>query len=87
MRRYLASDTLDLDLVFSSEFSKDERATLHQAAQRAGLQSRSYGADKDRFLVVKKKLDPFSLARAVIEKGGVTPKYKVFIPSDLQWER
>ncbi|XP_063835811.1 NF-kappa-B-repressing factor-like isoform X1 [Ostrinia nubilalis] len=87
MRRYLASDTLDLDLVVSSEFSKDERATLHQAAQRAGPQSRSYGADKDRFLVVKKKLDPFSLARAVIEKGGVTPKYKVFIPSDLQWER
>ncbi|XP_053621107.1 uncharacterized protein LOC128681335 [Plodia interpunctella] len=82
MQRYLASDTLDLDLVFSSEFTKDERATLHQIAQRAGLASRSYG-DKDRFLVVKKKLDPFSLARAVIDKGGCTPKYQVFIPVSL----
>ncbi|XP_059062557.1 uncharacterized protein LOC131855319 [Achroia grisella] len=79
MQRYFASDTLDVDLVFSSEFNKEERALLHQLAQRAGLSSRSYG-DKDRFLVVKKKLDPFSLARAVIEKGGNTPKYQVFIP-------
>ncbi|XP_060808663.1 uncharacterized protein LOC106141341 [Amyelois transitella] len=83
MQRYLASDTLDLDLVFSSDFTKDERATLHQIAQRAGLASKSYG-DKDRFLVVKKKLDPFSLARAVIDKGGCTPKYQVFIPAGLQ---
>ncbi|KAL0859094.1 hypothetical protein ABMA27_010937 [Loxostege sticticalis] len=83
MRRYIASDTLDLDLVFSAEFSKDERALLHQVAQRAGLNSRSYGADKDRFLVVKKKLNPFSLALAVIEKGGITPKYQVFIPAGL----
>ncbi|KAM3956145.1 LOW QUALITY PROTEIN: uncharacterized protein ACR2FA_009935 [Aphomia sociella] len=82
MQRYLASDTLDLDLVFSSEFSKEERAQLHQIAQRAGLSSKSYG-DKERFLVVKKKLDPFSLARAVIEKGGNTPKYQVFIPVAL----
>ncbi|XP_026756078.2 uncharacterized protein LOC113515964 [Galleria mellonella] len=82
MQRYRDSDTLDVDLVFSSEFSKEERAQLHQLAQRAGLTSRSYG-DKDRFLVVKKKLDPFSLARAVIEKGGNTPKYQVFIPVAL----
>ncbi|KAI5638104.1 XRN-Two binding domain, XTBD domain-containing protein [Phthorimaea operculella] len=83
MQRYIASDTLDLDLVFSNEFSKDERAALHQVAQRAGLASKSYGGDADRFLVVKKKLDPFSLVRAVIEKGGNTPKYQVFIPATL----
>ncbi|KAG6447238.1 hypothetical protein O3G_MSEX004866 [Manduca sexta] len=84
MRRYIASDTLDLDLVFSSDFSKEERAVLHVCAKRAGLTSRSYGEkDKDRFLVVRKKLDPFSLVRAVVEKGGVTPKYQVFIPEAL----
>ncbi|XP_075988141.1 uncharacterized protein LOC142984438 [Anticarsia gemmatalis] len=82
MERYIASDTLDLDLVFSSEFGKEERALLHQCAQRVGLASRSYG-DKDRFLVVKKKVDPFSLARAIIDKGGITPKYQVFIPAKL----
>ncbi|XP_041986572.1 NF-kappa-B-repressing factor-like [Aricia agestis] len=82
MRRYIAADTLDLDLVFSSEFDKDERAVLHSCAQKAGLASKSYG-DVDRFLVVKKKLDPFSLVRAVVEKGGNTPKYQVFIPAAL----
>uniref|UniRef100_A0A1E1WJ10 NF-kappa-B-repressing factor n=1 Tax=Pectinophora gossypiella TaxID=13191 RepID=A0A1E1WJ10_PECGO len=82
MQRYVASSSLDVDLVFSSEFSKEERSQLHQLAQRAGLASRSYG-DKDRFLVVKKKLDPFSLVRAVVEQGGSTPKYEVFIPPAL----
>ncbi|XP_073965086.1 uncharacterized protein [Choristoneura fumiferana] len=80
MRRYLSSDALDVDLVFSRDFSKEERAALHQLAQKMGLASRSYGANEDRFLVVKKKLDPFSLTRAVLEKGGNTPKYQVYIP-------
>ncbi|XP_045782802.1 uncharacterized protein LOC123879230 isoform X1 [Maniola jurtina] len=84
MRRYIQTDTFDLDLVFSADFSKEERALLHQCAQRAGLASRSYGADADRFLVVKKKLDPFSLVRAVIEKGGNTPKYQVILPVSLR---
>lgn len=47
MRRYIASDAFDLDLVFSSEFSKEERAALHLCAQKAGLASKSYGLDKD----------------------------------------
>ncbi|CAH2056334.1 unnamed protein product, partial [Iphiclides podalirius] len=84
MRRYIASDTFDLDLVFSSDFSKEERAVLHQCARKSGLVSKSYGErDKDRFLVVKKKMDPFSLVRAVVQKGGNTQKYQVFIPIGL----
>uniref|UniRef100_A0A2A4JAR6 R3H domain-containing protein n=1 Tax=Heliothis virescens TaxID=7102 RepID=A0A2A4JAR6_HELVI len=83
MQRYIASDTFDLDLVFTSDFTKPERATLHQCAQKMGLASRSYGEGEDRFLVVKKKLDPFSLVRAIVEKGGKTPKYEVFIPATL----
>ncbi|KAL4717888.1 hypothetical protein ACJJTC_005733 [Scirpophaga incertulas] len=82
MRRFIESDTIDLDLVFSSDFSKEERAQLHKCAQKMNLASRSYG-DVDRFLVVKKKIDPFSLARAVIDKGGVTNKYHVYIPAKL----
>ncbi|XP_068622029.1 uncharacterized protein [Battus philenor] len=88
MRRFIASDAFDLDLVFTSDFSKEERAVLHQCAQKSGLASKSYGdKDKDRFLVVKKKLDPFSLVRAVVQKGGVTPKYQVFIPLALDRRR
>ncbi|CAH0599763.1 unnamed protein product [Chrysodeixis includens] len=48
MQRYIASDAFDVDLVFSSEFSKDERAALHLCAQRAGLASKSYGEGQDR---------------------------------------
>ncbi|CAK1593217.1 unnamed protein product [Parnassius mnemosyne] len=88
MRRYIASDTFDLDLVFSSDFSKEERAILHQCAQKLGLASKSYGnKDIDRFLVVRKKLDPFSLVRAVVQKGGVTPKYQVYLPIGLDRRR
>ncbi|XP_052743126.1 uncharacterized protein LOC112050026 [Bicyclus anynana] len=87
MRRFVAADTVDVDLVFSADFSKEERAVMHQCAQRSGLASRSYGADADRFLVVKKKLDPFSLVHAVLEKGGNTSKYQVFLPVALQQKR
>ncbi|KAJ8707144.1 hypothetical protein PYW08_011278 [Mythimna loreyi] len=83
MQRYIASDTFELDLVFTSDFAKEERAVLHHIAQKSGLASRSYGEGADRFLVVKKKLDPFSLVRAVVEKGGTTSKYQVFIPATL----
>ncbi|XP_050669238.1 uncharacterized protein LOC126968325 [Leptidea sinapis] len=83
MQRFLRSSLLDVDLVFSNEFSKEERAVLHLCAKKAGLASKSYGGDADRFLVVKKKLDPFSLVRAVVDKGGNTAKYQVFIPASM----
>ncbi|XP_047541476.1 uncharacterized protein LOC125074242 [Vanessa atalanta] len=87
MTRFIASDAIDVDLVFSNEFSKEERAVLHHTAQRIGLASKSYGGDAERFLVVKKKLDPFSIVRAVIAKGGNTPKYQVFLPISLGQKR
>ncbi|CAH2249522.1 uncharacterized protein LOC120625345 [Pararge aegeria] len=87
MRRYIASDTFDVDLVFSADFNKEERAVMHHCAQKTGLASKSYGADVDRFLVVKKKLDPFSLVRAIVEKGGNTTKYQVFLPTSLRENR
>lgn len=83
MRRFLDSGSFDLDLVFSSDFTKEERAALHQCAKSAGLASKSYG-DVDRFLVVKKKMEPFSLFRAVLENGGNTSKYQIIIPATLR---
>ncbi|CAG9134235.1 unnamed protein product [Plutella xylostella] len=115
MRRYIRSSCLDVDLVFSADFSKEERAALHivakkqglashsygkdddsadfskeeraalhVAAKKQGLASHSYGKDDDRFLVVKKKIDPFSIVRAVVEQGGSTPKYQLFIPATVK---
>ncbi|XP_050359063.1 uncharacterized protein LOC126779193 [Nymphalis io] len=87
MKSFMESDAIDVDLVFSSEFNKEERAALHQTAQQIGLASKSYGVNDDRFLVVKKKLDPFSIVRAVIAKGGNTPKYQVLLPISLAQNR
>ncbi|CAK1548818.1 unnamed protein product [Leptosia nina] len=69
MKRFFASDELDVDLVFSNEFSSDERSVLHLCAKRAGLASKSYGAEAERFLVVKKKLDIFAKVEEVVAKG------------------
>ncbi|KAJ8704508.1 hypothetical protein PYW07_011696 [Mythimna separata] len=83
MQRFIASNTFELDLVFTSDFTKEERAIMHHVAQKSGLASRSYGEGADRFLVVKKKLDPFAIVRAVAESGGTTSKYQLFIPETL----
>lgn len=46
----------DFDLVFSSEFAKEERAELHKIAQKLGLKSKSEGKEEDeRFLTVRRK--------------------------------
>ncbi|CAH0717167.1 unnamed protein product, partial [Brenthis ino] len=83
MAQFAAGAALDVDLVFSEEFDKAEREALHRAARAAGLLSRSYG-DGDRFLVVRRKLDPFSLVRGALRGGGDTRKHRVFLPSALR---
>lgn len=45
----------DFDLVFSSEFAKEERAELHKLAQKLGLKSKSEGKVDERFLTVRRK--------------------------------
>ncbi|XP_072937588.1 uncharacterized protein [Epargyreus clarus] len=77
-------DDLDADLVFTAEFTTEERAVLHHCAQQCGLLSKSYGGKgPDRFLVVTNKVHPFTLVRAVVQQGGDTLKYQVFIPAAL----
>ncbi|KAM9094097.1 NF-kappa-B-repressing factor-like [Sarcophilus harrisii] len=43
------------DLVFSTEFTSDERKQIHQIAQKYGLKSKSHGMGHDRYLVVGRK--------------------------------
>lgn len=46
----------DFDLVFSSEFAKEERAELHKIAQKLGLKTKSDGKEENqRFLTVRRK--------------------------------
>lgn len=60
----------EFDLVFSPEFSKEERAELHLLAQKFKLQTKSMGQGTERFLVVRRKilLTPIQLKQK-IESG------------------
>lgn len=57
----------DFDLVFSSEFTKEERAQLHAMAQKMHLKTKSEGKDEERFLVVRRKvsLSPWEVVNKV----------------------
>lgn len=70
------------DLVFASDFSKDERKLIHNIANKFGLKSISYGKDADRQLVVSRKKNPLEIVEEVKEAGGCTDKYDLILPGD-----
>nr|XP_019553721.2 uncharacterized protein LOC109423234 [Aedes albopictus] len=74
MRNFKNSD-LEYDLVFSSEFTKEERALFHNMAQNLQLKTRSYGNDNDgtrQFVLLGRKLPPHELLeRILVEKDPV----------------
>ncbi|XP_053983379.1 NF-kappa-B-repressing factor isoform X1 [Hylaeus volcanicus] len=81
MRKFLASD-MSNDLIFSSDFSNDERATIHQIARQLGLKSHSYGPKTKRTLVISRKIDVRDLVEELRNLGGVTNKYKLIEPTE-----
>ncbi|KZC14465.1 NF-kappa-B-repressing factor [Dufourea novaeangliae] len=82
MRKYLAGDMKD-DLIFSADFTNDERAIIHQVARQMGLKSNSYGPKKERTLVVSRKIDIRDLVEELKSLGGVTSKYELIEPTEL----
>ncbi|XP_034253276.1 NF-kappa-B-repressing factor isoform X2 [Thrips palmi] len=71
------------DLVFASDYSKEERAQIHLIARRFNLRSLSYGKDQNRQLVVSKKNSPARLLSQILEAGGSTDKYDVIPPGSV----
>lgn len=68
MRNFKNSD-LEYDLVFSNEFTKEERALFHSMAQQLQLKTRSYGNDNDgtrQFVLLGRKLPPHDLLERVL---------------------
>lgn len=63
------------DLIFSSTFTKDERAVIHQKARKFQLKNKSYGQNEDRFLVLSRKRTPAELVAHIRANGGETSKY------------
>ncbi|XP_055935452.1 uncharacterized protein LOC129965511 [Argiope bruennichi] len=65
------------DLIFSTEFNKEERKEIHKLATRYNLINNSRGKGEQRQLFIGKKFSPMELLERLIEAGGSTPKYEL----------
>lgn len=58
------------DLVFTPDFTKDERRTIHDLVRKYNLKSRSYGKNEDqRHLVVFRKVQPLEIVQDLLVCG------------------
>ncbi|KAM9377220.1 NF-kappa-B-repressing factor [Pholidichthys leucotaenia] len=70
IRNYASSDRQD-DLRFSTDLTNDERKQIHQISQKYGLRSKSYGQGRQRFLVVRRKVQTDQLIGQLLQEGQV----------------
>lgn len=75
-----ASSNDQKDLVFASDFTKEERAIIHKEAQKIGLKSQSYGKGDDRHITLSRKRNPNELYKYIADNGGETDKYRLVPP-------
>jgi len=68
------------DLVFTPEFSKEERAHIHKIARKFRLKSNSKCKGANRYLVLSHPMDKLALAIDLIRNGGDNEKYMVKPP-------
>ncbi|XP_060083614.1 uncharacterized protein LOC132562855 [Ylistrum balloti] len=68
------------DLMFTADFTKDERAYIHQQAQKLGLKTQSRGSGEARYLTVSRRRSAFQLFNHLLEEGGSTAKYELVAP-------
>lgn len=75
------------DLVFATNFSKQERAIMHKEARKLNLKSVSRGTGASRYLVISRKRNPCQLFNHIMESGGSTMKYELIPPKKLLKEK
>ncbi|EEB16754.1 conserved hypothetical protein [Pediculus humanus corporis] len=80
VKNWLQEDT-NQDLVFSNEFTLDERKIIHEIAKQFSLKSKSYGKDRNRNLVVFKKTKPLEIVETLKKLGGSSDKYELMYPT------
>ncbi|CAL1279707.1 unnamed protein product [Larinioides sclopetarius] len=76
LKDYSQSNTTS-DLIFSTEFSKEERKEIHRLAMRYNLINVSRGKGQLRQLFLGKKFTPMELLERLIDAKGSTPKYEL----------
>ncbi|KAG5671534.1 hypothetical protein PVAND_001728 [Polypedilum vanderplanki] len=71
----------EYDLVFSKDFTKEERAKIHQIAAQLHLKTKSYGKNNERHLVISTRISPQVLRQKLLE-GDVylKEKYDIYPP-------
>ncbi|ESN99983.1 hypothetical protein HELRODRAFT_176284 [Helobdella robusta] len=69
------------DLVFGTDFSKEERVIIHSVGLKFHLKSKSHGQEPDRYLVLSRKRTALELFEHIIASGGETMKYRLIAPS------
>jgi len=80
VQSYANSDNQQ-DLVFSPEFSIEERKEIHLIAKRYHLKDASHGKGDQRYLVLSRKRRPKQLLEFLLEMGGSTDKYDLIPPT------
>ncbi|XP_002735119.1 NF-kappa-B-repressing factor-like [Saccoglossus kowalevskii] len=78
IKNYTLSHDRD-DLVFSPELNNEERKLLHQAANKFGLKSVSYGSGTNRHLVVKKMRSADDVMQHLVQSGGTSSRYELVL--------
>jgi len=71
------TSSLNIDLVFDSELTKDERKLIHMDACRLGLKTHSEGSGANRFIVVSKNIASSHLLNNILNSSGQISKYEL----------
>ncbi|XP_046985708.1 uncharacterized protein LOC124555731 [Schistocerca americana] len=79
-----ARSNSEQDLVFTAEFTSDERSILHNLAAKFDLKSKSYGKQEQRHLVISRKVEPFRIMKALLTPGYTSEKYELVRPKGPQ---
>lgn len=74
---FVANAVMLDDLVFSSEFSPQEREIIHNAAEKYGLSHNSLGSGEQRHLVVRVKFTIDRLVEELRRVGGKAGRYEL----------
>ena len=80
LQDYARSDQEE-ELIFSSDFSLEERKKVHMMTVKLGLKSKSKGKGEGRYLTVSRKWDVSTLIKTLSEKGGSMGNYELVGPA------
>lgn len=88
LQDYISSSKITT-LAFDSSFSKDERAQIHNLAQKYNLKSKSQGKEPDRRITITRKIAKWDLVKELLRSDLENDSYKLCIPQNYQvlWQQ